>query len=448
MHMKSIWQSNCKIEKRRELTENLETEVVIIGGGMTGILTAYLLQNRGIPVIVLEKDRIAQKTTKNTTAKITSQHNIIYHELINKIGRKQAQQYAKANQMAIEQYADIIESNHISCDFTPEKAFVYSTQSDEKIRKEVWAANQLGIPAFFTKKTTLPFPVKGAVCFPEQASFHPLKFVDAISQNLTIYENSAVIKVNKDNILTKQNKIISAKHIVIATHYPIIDIPGYYFLRMYQQRSYVLALENAPLMNGMYIGEGTSGYSFRNYQNYLLFGGQTHRTGMQKNDEWMKLTQEAKRLFPKASVYAKWAAQDCMTFDSIPYIGPFSSKFSNVYIATGFNKWGMTGAMTASNIISDRICGIDTPLASVFSPKRNLGSADVKKLMVHFGHSIAGLSQGLITEKEHRCTHMGCKLKKNLQEDSWDCPCHGSRFDSNGNVIDSPAVTELKNEKS
>lgn len=448
MYMKSIWQLNCKIEKRRELTENLETEVVIIGGGMTGILTAYLLQTRGIPVIVLEKDRIAKKTTKNTTAKITSQHNLIYHDLINKVGRKQAQQYAKVNQMAIKQYADIIESNHISCDFTPEKAFVYSTQSDERICKEVSAANQLGIPAFLTKNTTLPFSIKGAICFPEQASFHPLKFIDAISQNLTIYENSAVIKINKNNVLTKQNKIVLANHIVIATHYPIIDIPGYYFLRMYQQRSYVLALENAPLMNGMYIEEKTSGYSFRNYQNYLLFGGQSHRTGMQKNDEWIKLTQEAKRLFPKASIYTKWAAQDCMTFDSIPYIGSFSSKFSNVYVATGFNKWGMTGAMIASNIISDRICGIDTPLSSVFSPKRNLGSADAKKLIVHFGHSIAGLSQGLITKKEHRCTHMGCKLKKNSQENSWDCPCHGSRFDSNGNVIDSPAVTELKNEKS
>lgn len=475
--MNSLWSLSCQIEKRESLQENIETEIAVIGAGMTGILTAYQLQKMGRQVIVMDAGRIAGGQTSNTTAKITSQHGLVYHSFIEKLGETKARQYALANETAIREYKAIIMQENIDCDFEEQSSFVYS-KCNSNLQKEAEAAMKLGLPASLVQEDlSLPFPVWGAVKFENQAQFHPLKFINTVSKNLQIYENTPVLNVENQVIYTDKGRI-KADKIVFACHYPFLNIPGLYLVRMHQDRSYVLALENAAQMNGMYIGDSAAGYSFRNYGPYLLFGGQGHRAG-QKSDveKYNELRKEAKKFFPDSREICCWSAQDCITPDKIPYIGQYSKGRPNWYIATGFQKWGMTTSMAASLILKDLICDTDNPYAEVFSPQR-FSTENIPFILKEGGHSIKGLSKQLVhmplktvddiapghggvvrfngkragvykDEDNHvyavdiRCPHLGCHLEWNPDERSWDCPCHGSRFDYKGNLISGPAQRNL-----
>jgi glycine/D-amino acid oxidase-like deaminating enzyme len=444
--MKSIWSESCTLPKKPTMKNDLVVEVAVIGGGMAGLLTAYLLKQQGLDVVVLEGAETASGATKNTTAKITSQHSLIYDRLIHSIGEEQAKQYANANQQAIERYRSIITENQIDCDFETKQAFVYSLDEADAIRAEADAAKSLGIDAKFTTKTDLPFPVQAAVEFSNQAQFNPLKFLNYLSSDLKIYEHTLALLVRDDTIITNRGRI-TADHIVIATHFPFINVPGWYFTRMHQQRSYVIALKSAAQLNGMYIDADENGYSFRNYGEYLLLGGGGHRTGKHPEEgSYEKLRGAAKSFFPGSEEAAHWSAQDCMTLDGIPYIGLFSAARPSLYVATGFNKWGMTAAMTAAMILTDSICGRENKNAEVFSPQRFHVSASAKNLLLDGAQSVAGLTAGVFSAPERKCTHLGCRLNWNPDEETWDCPCHGSRFTNSGELIDNPAQRGLKHE--
>lgn len=439
--MKSIWSESCALPEREKLHGDYVTQAVVIGAGMAGLLTAFFLQKQGMQVMVLERGATACGVTANTTAKITSQHNLIYDRLIRQFGVELAAQYAWANQRAVKSYRELILDRKIECDFEAKPAYVYTLRDEKRVEDEAVAAAKLGIEAeYVTAAPELPFEIRAAVKFENQAQFHPLQFLKAISSGLNIYENTVVRDIRDDVVITETGRV-TADHIIVATHFPIINVPGWYFARMHQERSYVIALENAAQVNGMYIDEGEHGYSLRNWQNLLLFGGSGHRTGKHPDaGSYEVLRRAAFALYPQSREVCRWSAQDCVTWDGIPYIGRYSSSARNLYVATGFQKWGMTSSMAAAEIITDMILGRENNCADIFSPRRFQASAAMKNMLADGAQSVAGLTAGLFAAPSRRCAHLGCRLQWNPDEETWDCPCHGSRFTREGKPIDSPAV--------
>lgn len=476
--MKSVWSENFNLKKREFLNKDIETDILVIGAGIAGILTAYMLKQKGRNVVLIDAAETASGNTKNTTAKITSQHNLIYHKLISEFGEEKAIQYAKANELAIKRYKEIIDENKIDCDFEEKSAYVYSLNETDILKEEVEAANKAGINAEFVEEANLPFKIAGAVKFNNQAQFNPLKFLKELSKNLVIYENTRALDI-KENLVTTNRGNITANSIVVATHYPIMNAPGYYFLKMHQEKSYVIALENENNIDGMYIDIDEKGYSFRTYKDLILFGGIKQRTGENEiGGSYDKLRSAAKKLYPKAKEIYNWSAQDCMTMDGIPYIGKYSNDTPNIYVATGFNKWGMTSSMVSAMIISDMIFEEENDFSDIFSPKRfdlslsiNNVAKDIAQTAKNFiaqkiyipssdiehiknGHGgiveYDGEKVGVYKNNEGKaffvstkCAHLGCQLHWNADELTWDCPCHGSRFDYKGIIIGSPATKDL-----
>lgn len=430
--MDSIWTQTAELPQFTPLDRDLRTDVLVIGGGIAGVLCAYKLAQTGVDYALVEADRIGSGITKDTTAKITSQHGLVYNKLIREFGIETARLYLQANQEALDQFCKLCRET--GCDFEEKDAFVYSRNDRRKIEKEITALEQLGFSASLETELPLPFPIAGAVRFPKQAQFHPLKFLGAIARGLRIFEHTKVQELMPGKALTTGGTV-SAKKIILATHFPILNKHGGYFIKLYQQRSYVLALEGAPDVGGMYIDEQKGGLSFRNHQGFLLLGGGSHRTG--KSGGWQGLETFARQNYPQARIAAKWATQDCMSLDGMPYIGQYAKSTPDLYAATGFNKWGMTSSMVAATLLTDLVLGRESEYAHVFQPSRSI----LRPQMVANGlESVAGL----LTPTVPRCPHMGCALKYNAAEHSWDCPCHGSRFSENGALIDNPATDDKK----
>ena len=451
--MKSLWESTVRIPKRRSAEGLYERDVVVIGAGMTGILTAWQLQKAGKRVAVLEAGRIAGGQTGRTTAKITSQHGMIYSRLLREVGQKKARLYAEANQRAISEYEHIIKKNGIDCNFERLPAYLYSTSDRTGLCSEAAAASALGIIAHEAEIHELPFVAVGAVCFEDQAQFNPLKFIRALAAKLEIYENSPVKSVGSQIVCTDRARFLT-KSVVFATHYPLKDIPGFYFLRQHQERSYVVALKNCEPLHGIYYSVDAAGLSLRSAGDILLLGGNSHRTGeSRKGGAFGSLKAAACKFYPKAEIVHMWAAQDCMPHDGIPLIGRYSLWHPNWYVATGYGKWGMTSSMVAAMLLTDMITGKRNPWESLFSPRRIRPEAARENFRRDMKESVRGLWTGLTRGKEKcrcgegefraRCTHMGCKLVWNPHEKTWECPCHGSRFDGAGRLLDGPAQKSL-----
>lgn len=431
--MDSIWTKTTQRPHFDRLKGDLQTRVLIIGGGMTGLLCAYMLRRAGVDCALVEATRICSGITQNTTAKITYQHGLIYDQMIRRYGVEKAKLYLDAQRAAMEEYRALCQT--LACHYEEQDAFVYSLKSRKKLEREVAALNRLGCPAVLEEKLPIPLPVVGAVRVGHQAQFHPLEFAYALSKDLPIYENTKILELRPDGAVTSRGKI-KADQIIVATHFPFLNKHGSYFIKMYQHRSYVLALENTPDVKGMYVDESLKGLSFRNYNGLLLLGGGSHRTG-KKGGNWQELRAFAKMHYPQAWEVAHWATQDCMTLDGLPYIGQYSARTPNLYVATGFNKWGMTSAMVSAMLLTDLVKGKKNEYAAVFSPSRSILHPQLAV------NTVAALI-GLLTPTVPRCPHLGCVLKYNRQEHSWDCPCHGSRFTKEGKLLDNPATGDKR----
>ncbi len=435
----------------------------------------------------------------NTTAKITSQHGLFYDYLINSQGEEKAKQYLKANEQAIQNMEEIIKQENIECDFERQDNYVYTLKAEEvlKMKKEVDAVNSLGFPAKFVSNVNLPFRILGAIEFPNQAQFNPCKYANGLVRairkrdNILIFEKTKVTDVKgpkEDNytVITENGKNIKAKYVVLASHYPIINIPGYYFLKMYQEMSYLIAIETRmPLPKGMYINSENPTVSFRVAQNnekeLLLIGGMGHKTGERKDiaDSYKKLEAIAKKYYPDCTVKYRWCTEDCISLDKIPYIGEFSNLMPNMYLGTGYKKWGMTTSNVAANIIVNKILGKENPYEEAFTSTRlepiknhkELGnmvkevatSWTVEKLkipeeklqdikpgtggLVEFEDKKVGAyreENGKLYIVKPVCSHLGCELTWNNLEKTWDCPCHGSRFTYKGKSIYDPSIKDLE----
>jgi glycine/D-amino acid oxidase-like deaminating enzyme/nitrite reductase/ring-hydroxylating ferredoxin subunit len=492
----SYWQSSVISPQYEQLTGDLNVDVAVIGGGITGITSAFLLKQSGLKVALLEASRILQGTTGHTTAKITAQHDIIYHIIKSKMGKEGAEQYAKANQAAISAIDTIIQQNNIECDFSWQPAYVY-TQDENYIRQieeEANAAFELGFAAVYSEEIPLPFPVKAALRFDNQAQFHPLKYLNALAAQIPgngsfLLENTKAVDIQTQsgNIVTTSTGFqVKAPNIIIATHYPFYDGNGMYFARIYPERSYALGItisEHFPV--GMYISAEEPARSFRsqamgNGKELVIIGGDHHKTGQGEDtrSHYHNLLKTANEHFQVKEVLFRWSTQDYTTMDEVPYIGPLNSKDPGIYVATGFRKWGMTNATAAAMILRDYILCQENEWAPVFLPSRWKPGASAGKFIKENINVAKHLIKSKLSPAEENtkeilvgeariidsdvekigvyrdmngqlhmvdttCTHMGCELQWNAAELSWDCPCHGSRFSYEGEVLEGPAQGPL-----
>ena len=432
----------------------------------------------------------------NSTAKVTSQHGLFYDYLIKSQGKLKAKQYLDANEQAIKNIENIINQENIDCDFEKQSAYVYATKEEDinKIKDEVKAVKSLGLNAEFVNNLEIPIKTLGAIEFKNQAKFNPCKYaqglIDVIGNKSEIFENTKVVDLKSNDkryeIITEDGKKVISKYVVIATHYPIINIPGYYFLKMYQSMSYVIGVEtNEKLFDGMYISNDTPSLSLRTAtykdKRLLIIAGLDHKTGEKKNlsQNYKTLEDIAKRYYPDSKVVYTWCTQDCISLDKIPYIGEFSNLLPNVYVATGYKKWGMTTSNVAANIIVNKILGRKNQYEDVFTATRlkpiknyqEMGNIikevnkslvieklkipkekiqDIKKEqggIIEFN----GEKIGIYKDKSDKiyavkpvCSHLGCELSWNNLENTWDCPCHGSRFTYDGKSIYDPSIKNLE----
>lgn len=495
--MNSFWINNFKSKSYPTLDKDLNVDVCIIGGGITGISCGYYLSKNNLKVCVLEKDKIMEKTSGHTTAKITSQHGLIYKYLFDSYGKEYAKKYLDSNQEAITNIKNIVNLENIECDFEFQNNYVYTTDANsvKKIKDEVQTLKKLDFYTRLIDKINLPIPdVKVAIEFNHQAQFNPLKYAEGLCHFITnhsglIFENSKVIEVrkngNKYNIFSN-NCIVSAKYVIVATRYPIINFPGFHFLKMYSETSNLIAVEtNSSLFKGMYINIDVPTYSFKtaiyNGKRILLIGGFNHKTGakIDLSNSYNLLEQKAKELYPDSKVLYKWNTHDSVSLDKIPYIGDFSHLYPNVYVATGFKKWGMTTSNVAANIITDKILNKENQYAEIYDSKRLRPIKNRKE----FGNIIKETSHSLIFNKFDlpaatpkdveagegkivndngrkvgmykdengkefkiipKCMHLGCELSWNDLDKTWDCPCHGSRYTFKGKLIYGPSKKDLK----
>ena len=430
--MRSLWQQKVTLPSFEPLRGDISADVLIIGGGLAGLLTAFLLKSKGIDCVLLEKERILNGTTANTTAKITPQHGLIYHKILKAYGKSFAKAYYIANLEARERLINLC--HRFSCNVELKDNFVYSKDKFE-LESEFEALEALGASPLFKEDVPLPFIVSGAVGLKDQAQFNPLDLCSHLIKHLRIYENSWVREMIGTTAVTDFGKV-KAKKVVVATHFPFINKHGSYFLKLYQHRSYILALENVGRLNEMYVDNDKKGLSFSSFGDILLLGGGGHRTG-KKGGSFGELETFRIMHYPHSKEVSRFSAQDTMSLDDIPYIGNYSGNTPDMYVATGFNKWGMTGSMLSAEIISGEMSGERKAYAQVFSPSRSILKP---QLLINGFETVVNL----ITPTLKRCPHLGCALKYNPYEHSWDCPCHGSRFDEMGKVLENPANGDLK----
>lgn len=497
--MNSLWLSDNDIFKNIDLNTTLEqdfsTDICIIGAGIFGLTCAYHLTKLGFDVTVLEKSDIASKATGHTTGKITSQHGLFYDYLTNSYGQKFAKDYLAVNEEAIQNIKNIIDEENINCDFKYQNSYVYTTKKSELslIKNEYNVVSNLGYNCELVTKTGLPFNIVGALCFKNQAEFHPVKYLAGlckciIARNGKIYTNSTAVDIkmeNSDYITYVNGHEIKSKYVIIATHYPFINFPGFYFTKMYQSTSYLIAVDTKKtLFKGMHISAGVPTLSFRtalyNNKEIILIGGMYHKTGHSSSykDTYGKLEDIAKKYYPDSNILFRWNTRDCISLDKLPYIGSFSSSMPNMFVGTGFKKWGMTLSNVAANIIVDKICGNYNKYEYLFKSTRLKpikNHDEFKNILVQSTNSLLldklkrpnmsfdeiennsgsiievnGEKVGIYKDDNGKiyavkpiCTHLGCLLSWNDIDKTWDCPCHGSRFNFDGTNLYDPAFKNL-----
>lgn len=486
----SLWIDTTPPTNFPTLGNGLTVDIAIIGGGIAGLTAATLLKAQGKTVAVLEAEHIVQGVTGFTTAKVTSLHTLIYDRLIRHFGTEKARAYADANQAAIEQIASLVREKQIDCDFARTEAYTYTEADDEveQIRAEVEAALKLGLPAAFTDETPLPFPVKAAVRFDYQAQFHSRKYLLALAGDIPgdgsyIFENTRVTELadGEPCLITTERGTITARDVIIASHFPFNDKTLYAF-RLHSHRSYVLAVRaEGTVPRGMFISTKPS-HTVRVHPtengDLLLIGGEGHKSGEGGDTvaRYQRLEQWARERFNVQSVEYHWSTQDNQTLDGVPYVGRATPLSQHVYVATGFGGWGMTNSTVAGMLLCDLILGRENPWAEVYDPNRtNLTSVpEAVKQTVDIAEHFIGdrltketpesivpgegkivntqggkvamykAEDGTICSLSPVCTHMGCFVQWNAAEKSWDCPCHGSRFAVNGQVLHGPAIYDLE----
>lgn len=493
----SLWRASTELPTFPQLKEDITVDVGIVGAGISGITTAYLLSKEGLKVALLDAGQILEGTTGHTTAKVTAQHGLIYDELIKNLGVDQASKYYHANNEALQFMAQTAKELNIPCEWKVENAYLYarSAQAETKLINEMKAYEKLAIPGQWKYDVPVPLHVKGAIQLPGQAQFHPLAYLKRLVKAIleaggVIYENTTVSeKLEGERPFTLRTlhgeHKVTCQHIVSASHFPFTDAGGLFFSRLHAERSYVIAMKSkTPFKGGMYISVDEPTRSLRsaswNGEPLVLVGGDSHKTGQGicTYRHYENLEEFGDKLLGIQSIPFRWSAQDLFTLDKVPYIGQITASHEGIYIATGFAKWGMTSGTLSARLITDQIQGRENPYSELFSPSRFNANPSIKNFIVqnanvakemlsgklgivhakadelqkdegsvvtHYGKRAGAYRdpEGNLHLVDTTCTHMGCEVEWNEGERSWDCPCHGSRFGYDGNVLEGPAEEPL-----
>ncbi|MDB9527491.1 FAD-dependent oxidoreductase [Oscillatoria sp. CS-180] len=492
----SFWIASTLQSSYPSLSQDIEVDVAIVGAGLAGITTAMLLKKAGKRVAVLEADRVAEGVSGHTTAKVTSLHQLKYDTLIKEVGVNKARLYGESNQAAIEQIAALVKDEQIDCDFERKDAYTFaeSQQNLTKVKQEVEAAQKLGLPATFEKDIPLPFATLGAVKFSQQAQFHPRKYILALAGKIDgngsyVFEQTRVKTVAGEDpcqVRTQNGFTVTARDVVITTNLPILD-QGLFFAKTFPKRSYLIGFQVEPdqVPGGMFIGTGETYRSIRatptdDGGTIVLVGGEGHKVGEASDtpERFNRLAEYARDRFGATNVDYYWSSQDMVSFDKLPYIGKLTPANQHTYVATGFSLWGMSNSTLSAMLLRDLILGQKNPWADLYEATRATPFMTQKSLKNNLdvgsrwvGDRLKGLfdnpnqikpnegklvtvgtdkiaayrdESGTLHQVSAVCPHLGCIVDWNQAEKSWDCPCHGSRFDVDGKILHGPAVNELK----
>jgi glycine/D-amino acid oxidase-like deaminating enzyme/nitrite reductase/ring-hydroxylating ferredoxin subunit len=480
-----------------KLDKDITVDVAIVGGGITGITAAHILGQSNMKVALIEAGKILTGTTGHTTAKLTAQHGLIYDELINHFGVEKAKLYYEASSGALQFVKNLVTNSNIDCDFLDQDAYIYSTTEEyqQKLEKEKEAYDKLRITGALEGSIPFQIDIKNVLKMSNQAQFHPTKYLTHLVKNLnnqvqlfeyTTAEDIEDIESEKPVVVTRYGKRITCSYVIMASHFPFYDIPGLYFARMYAERSYVLGVKtDNPYPGGMYISADDPTRSIRftpyNGEDLLLIGGESHKTGqgIDTFKHYEALQQFAERTFSVKEIPYRWSAQDLITLDKIPYIGPVTETKQRILVATGYRKWGMTNGTAAAMVLSDFILGKQNGLLELYNPSRFESDPSLKKV-ISINADVAkhlikgkleyipkspndlGKDEGAVVlvngkraggyRDEHgalhlvdtTCRHLGCECEWNHGDRTWDCPCHGSRYSYDGEVLNGPALKPLK----
>jgi len=489
-----VWLATADQPSFPPLDGDLDVDVAVVGGGITGLTTALLLQRDGARVALVEARRVGGGTTGHTTGKVTSQHGLTYASLLERHGEDRARQYAQANQQAVATVADLAASLDVDCGFEPAAAFVYTRTGEARadIEAEHAAALRLGLPATLTADVDLPFPVDLALRFDDQGHMHPARYTAALARALAaggarVVEGTRALDVDEDGdaaVVRTVTGDVRATTVVVATLLPFVDAGGF-FAKARPTRAYGIAVRlrgEAP--SGMHIPAEAPVRSTRPWDDDgrpgLVVVGESHPTGEEDPTpgRWGALERWAREHFDVEAVAYRWSSQDYTTVDELPYVGR-SPRLDRTVVATGFRKWGRTNGTAAATILADLVAGRTNAAAEAFDATRIGDLAAVKELVgdnLHVARRLVAdrvarlraddlatlepgtgamvdvdgdavgayrAPDGRVEAVSITCTHLGCTLRFNAAETSWDCPCHGSRFATDGAVLDGPAVRPL-----
>ncbi|MBP2001884.1 glycine/D-amino acid oxidase-like deaminating enzyme/nitrite reductase/ring-hydroxylating ferredoxin subunit [Paenibacillus shirakamiensis] len=498
----SMWRDTAKLPTFPALDQDIQTEVAVIGAGITGITTAYLLAREGFKVVLADMNQVLEGTTGYTTAKVTTQHGLVYDKLIKHFSEKEARLYYESNQEGLALIRELVGKHNMDCQFKEQDAYLYADNEKDlkELRKEWKAYEKLKLPGQWVESIPLPIPVLGAIVVKNQAQFHPLEYLKALLEDFiahggTVYEHTTLEDQADDHngklaLKTLEGHTITCDYAVSGSHFPFFDGGELFFTKLHAERSYVVAgIPETSYSGGMYLSSGSNVRSIRSAewdgQTVILYGGEGHKTGQGicTIKHYENLEQFGGELLGLKSIPYRWSAQDLFTLDGVPYIGPLSDKHPNVFVATGFGKWGMTNGTLAALMIRDQIQNKENRYTNVYTPSRfKLNPNSLKTLVVQGADTAQELISGKIDILHRKaeelkpdegalvrydgkkaaayrnsdgelyivdatCTHMGCEVEWNEGERSWDCPCHGSRFNVQGAVLEGPAIEPLPNVK-
>lgn len=499
---RSLWIETTPETAYPTLEGQVEVDVVVVGAGITGVTTAWLLKREDRRVALLEMRRVGEGTSGYTTAKLTVGHNLIYADLAKEHGEEAARAYAASNQWAIERLEELVSGEEIECDWERASNYVYT--EDERrlsdLREELEAARRAGVSAELTTNTDLPFPVLGAIHVDNQAQFHPRKFLQRLAEKIIgegshVFEQTRVEDVTSGDpceVLTKRGTV-RARHVVLATHLPFLD-RGLFFAKAHPQKSYAIAaqIEQSQAPVGMYINAEEPTRSIRstpgpNGSRFVVIGGEGHKPGRDDDTRRRYAALEAflRDRFDTRKVEHRWSTHDYVPLDGLPYIGRLRRSDERLLIATGFAKWGLTKGVVAAAILSDAILGRDNSWAGVYDANRlSLKSSTTRKFLIENAKvgswfisdrirlradqddidvlepgdgTVAWIGgrhlavhrdeQGELHALSARCTHLGCLVGWNRADQTWECPCHGSQFGADGALLQGPATEPLSPSK-
>ncbi|HEX6347349.1 FAD-dependent oxidoreductase [Umezawaea sp.] len=484
----SLWLRSTSAPERPTLRGEHVCDVAVVGGGIAGLTTALLLKRQGLSVAVVEADRIGSGASGNNTAKVTALQSTVYSTITSRHGAETAKAYADASQAGVSLLTRLVREEGIDCGLRHAPAFTYAYSPDEveAVEAELAATRAAGLPVSADDRLDVPFDVHAAVRLDDQVALHPLRYLlglaDAVDgDGSVVFEHSRVERLHDGapcRVHTAEGTV-SAGRVVVATHYPVFD-RGLYFARLETTRSYCVAasLASGEPPTGLAISAGSPSWSLSSYDGLLIVCGQGHATGDPAGAPYEELEAFAREHWDVERITHRWSAQDPTSYDHLPMIGPYLPGSDRLLVATGFMKWGLATATFAATILADAVAGTPNPWAAVFTPHRvSLTSLpDLLKMNASTGLDLVGAritpadatsSEDLPPGQAHvvrdglgktgvyrdragrlhgvslRCTHLGCLVAFNAAETTWDCPCHGSRFDVDGAVLEGPATQPL-----